>query len=86
MGSPRRRSASGERPAAHATHRGRPGGRLLPTDNRLRAVREGAPPAAEFVNEYGGAGRFRFCGHFGTYLFCLAAMPDASVMRAHSYR
>ncbi len=59
----------------------------LPVDRkRLRAARAIAPPAARFVNDDSDAGELGFFLHAGTSLFCLTAMPDASVMRLHAYR
>ncbi|MHB8644640.1 MAG: hypothetical protein ACYDAR_02490 [Thermomicrobiales bacterium] len=87
MGPHSRRFAPSERHTAHAAQKGAARrSPCSPTDDQLRAVRDGTPPAAEFVNQHGNAGRFGFFLHVETYLFCLAAMPDAPVMRLHAYR
>ncbi len=53
---------------------------------RLRAVYVIAPPAAVFISNDGDAREPGFFLHAGTSLFCLAATPDAPVVRSHAYR
>ncbi len=53
---------------------------------RLRAVYAIAPPAAVFISNDGDASGPGFFLHAGTSLFCLAATPDAPVVRSHAYR